>query len=101
VPEAAAADGPAAGRLLAGLATLARVRGLGKITLILTPDNLLTRAAVLAGAEQHYRPAKAGFSPSLIGRPTFHPATGFASRGVKDRTSSTAIRWLPARSGLS
>lgn len=62
VPEAAAADGPAAGRLLAGLATLARERGLGKITLILTPDNLVTRTAVLAGAEQHYRPAKAGFA---------------------------------------
>ena len=61
VQEAAAADGLAARRLLAGLTGEARRRGFDKVHLFLAPDNLVARLARLDGAWQRYRPAAAGF----------------------------------------
>ncbi|MFZ5817747.1 MAG: GNAT family N-acetyltransferase [Bacillota bacterium] len=57
----AAADEPAAGRLLlTGLLGEARRRGLAEVRLATPPDHLVTRLAVLHGAEQRLQPAKHG-----------------------------------------
>lgn len=57
----AGADTPAAARsLLAGLAREALRRGLKEVRLATPPDHLLTRVAVLSGAEQRITPAKHG-----------------------------------------
>lgn len=60
VHEAAASDDRAARQLLAGLLRESLDGGLAFTRLALPPDSALVRLALLWGAEQNYRPARAG-----------------------------------------
>lgn len=62
VTEAAAGGRHAACRLLSGLAGEARARGLRKLRLLEPPCHLMTRLALVCGAEQTHKPAAAGMA---------------------------------------
>lgn len=73
VHEAAASSAAAARRLLSGLQADARRREFAEVHLNLPPDNLLVRVALLADAEQHFWPARAGFAAVTDWQPLLPP----------------------------